>query len=159
MLDKVTDRLLTEGAREKLRGETSAQVRAIMHRIAGDVLMLNEVVACGRYDFRIKFLRAMRPLPVDEYVANRVFDFFEQKAGGMYAAKVFMDKVEITIETDVEKQRKIDDSWMLTSHSSEAAKRKYGLPSGTGPMKLSDLRGMVKTSDLEVDKIIDQHKL
>lgn len=149
-MDTANDTLLAEGARETLRRRTSVEIKAVMHRVASDPFLLNEVVAAGKYQWRITFLRGMRPLPVDENIANAIYDFFERKAGGVWAAKHFLDHVELpSIDTPEQIAKKIEESWTVTSHSSEAAKRHYGMPTGDGPIPLHEIRSLVKLTDGE----------
>lgn len=147
-MDSANDTLLAESAREKLRILTHVKMHEVIHSICSNPVQLAEVVAGGRFLWRVTFLRALRPLPVDETVANRWYKFLSDKAGGPWAARHFLNSVEIaTPDTPEEQARKIEAGWMVTSHSSEAAKRHYNMPTGSGPIPLEAIRSLVKLTD------------
>lgn len=149
-MDHATDTLLAEGAREKLRALTHQKMHEVIHAICSNPVQLAEVVAGGRYLWRVTFLKAMKPLPVDETVANRWYEFLSDKAGGIWVAKQFLNTVEIsTPDTPEETAKKVDEAWTVTSHSSEASKRFYGMPTRDVPIPLHEIRNLVKLTDGE----------
>lgn len=149
-MDHASDTLLAESAREKIRALTHSKMREVIHSICSNPVQLAEVVAGGRYLWRTTFLRALRPLPVDETIANAWYEFLSEKAGGIWVAKQFLNTVEIsTPDTPEETAKKVDEAWTITSHSSEAARRKYGYPSSDQPIPLHEIRSLVKLTDGE----------
>ena len=129
MLLKIQD---GEVSSYRLKKRIQAQIRMTMLEIAGDELVLLEVVGRGEQAWRINFLRAFPRGTVDETIANKVFAFFcgeVVRRFGNTPVSELLDALEVNVERPPT-QTEIDESWEFHSGSSQEARRLFDLPTG-----------------------------
>ena len=104
--------------------QTKMAIKMMMRQVASDPVALAEIVAAGPFEWRRSFLKAFRPLPVNDEIANRLYSYFEVKHAQLnpvQTASEFLDAYEPPPSPPTE--REIEEGWVIESASSPAAQK------------------------------------
>jgi hypothetical protein len=112
----------------RLSADTQVKIRELMLGVAGNPVMLYEIVAGGPSHFRIAFLHSFSGLAVDHNVADLIFRFFCEQVARRHpdaespkvAASQWLDAVEVTSPPT---EAEIEASWVHEVFSNEDGRR------------------------------------
>lgn len=116
--------MLTRG--EKAIAIAKKHLYILTADILSDELLLAEVLAGGRLNWRNTFLREFRGLPVDAECADLLWRLFSQefkRKFGNVRPRVILDTANVPTPLT---EREIEDSWVIENASSDDARRYFG---------------------------------